>query len=236
MISSKQQPKKKSFQNPDWFLQLSIKISLTYSLKRRLISSKQQPKKNHFKTWIDSSNSQEKSASLLLWNVDWFPLNSRLKNNPFKTRTDSSYSLEKISLTRSFCFVPSCNVHPHSPWCNCTFSSLLNHVSSSLLSVEKSFFLFSVLVLFLFRPPFFFFEHNLTSYPHTRCTRSFHLPKPSLLNLLPIIILLTPPATFIMLIFFPWSSFPIIIRFNNLFSNMKYVKSRATKQKIKNKK
>ena len=197
-------------------------------------------KKNPFKTKTDSSNSWEKSVSLLLWNVDWFPLNSRLKNNPFKTRTDSSYSLEKISLTRSFCFVPSCNVHPHSPWCNCTFSSLLNHVSSSLLSVEKSFFLFSVLVLFLFRPSSFLFsfflQHNLTSCPLTHCTLSFHLPKPSLLNLLPIIILLTPPATFIMLIFFPWSSFPIIIRFNNLFSNMKYVKSRATKQKIKNKK
>ena len=32
---------------------------------------------------------------------------------------------------------------------------------------------------------------------------SFHLPKPRLLNLLPIIILLTPLTTFIMLIFFP---------------------------------
>ena len=109
-----------------------------------------------------------------------------------------------IASLLSFSSVPSPNVHHHSPeWCG--YRSL--NGTSIMPRLVQLFSNFPQGCIFLFWPPSslfsFFLEHNLTSCPHTRYTLSFHLLKPSLLNLLPIIILLTPPATFIMLIFFP---------------------------------
>ena len=76
---------------------------------------------------------------------------------------------------------------PLPQWCVShakTSATVLKFPSRVLLSFQTTFFIFY----------FYFFEHNLTSCPHTRYTIFFHLPKPRLLNLLPIIILLTPPT------------------------------------------
>ena len=134
-----------------------------------------------------------------------------LKNDSFTSSLSNMDSFppkkkksKKTSLTSSLLFyifpkrepsLPRMIQLPLPQWCVSHAKNgavVLEFPSRVRLSFQTTFFIF-----------FFFLEHNLTSCPHTRCTISFHLPKPSILNLLPIIIPLTPPTTFIMLIFFP---------------------------------
>ena len=84
-------------------------------------------------------------------------------------------------------------------WC-CQFFFWWMHASSKLLLPCgcKSFSFSMVLGSSIFQTTFFpfslFLEHNSTFCPHTCCTIPFSLAKTNLLNLLPIIILLTPLA------------------------------------------